>query len=123
MSGVRVALVVVAAAVLFGAPGAVAHHRSFTGETLYYSDEYDGSAMACGGVYRPWKMVAAHRTLPCGKKLRVRNLANGKVVTVTVRDRGPFETAAKLDVSKRAARGLGFLRAGTARVKVRILHD
>jgi rare lipoprotein A len=100
-----------------------AHHRSFKGRALYYSDRYIGSTMACGGEYRPWKMIAAHRRLPCGTKLRVRNLKNGEVVTVTVRDRGPFGTEAKLDVSRRAAKRLGFYVDGRTMVRARILHD
>jgi rare lipoprotein A len=73
-------------------------------------------------------MVAAHRKLPCGTRLRVKNLRNGRVVRVTVRDRGPYGSRAyrrthKLDVSRRAAKRLRFLRAGTARVKVTVLHD
>ncbi|MGH2734591.1 MAG: septal ring lytic transglycosylase RlpA family protein [Actinomycetota bacterium] len=107
---------------------ALAHHRSFTTHSLYYADRYKGQTMACGGAYRPSKMVAAHRSLPCGTRLRVRNVANDRVVRVTVRDRGPFGSKSwrrshKLDVSKRAARRLGFLRAGSAKVRVTVLHD
>jgi rare lipoprotein A len=123
VSGTRTTVLALAALLALGAPGVLARHRSFTGEALYYANRYDGSTMACGGVYRPRKMVAAHRKLPCGTKLRVKNLANGNVVKVTVRDRGPFGTTAKLDVSRRAAKQLGFITAGRARVKVRILHD
>lgn len=108
--------------------GALANHRRFTTRALYYADYYSGETMACGGTYRPRKMVAAHPRLPCGTRLRVKNLANGHVVRVTVRDRGPFGSKAfrrkhKLDVSKRAARRLGFVRAGSARVRVTVLHD
>lgn len=111
------------ALVVLGAPGVWAHHRSFKSKALYYSNRFSGSTMACGGEYRPWKMVAAHRRLPCGTKLRVRNLKNGETVTVTVRDRGPFGTKAKLDVSRRAAKRLGFYGDGRTTVRARILHD
>ena len=114
-----VALVVVAAPLL-----AWASHDSFKGDAIYYSNIYKGETMACGGKYQPWKMVAAHRKLPCGTRLRVRNLANDKVVTVTVRDRGPYgDSETKLDVSRRAAKKLDFISAGRARVKATILHD
>ncbi|MFN2388243.1 MAG: septal ring lytic transglycosylase RlpA family protein [Actinomycetota bacterium] len=104
--------------------GAVAHHRVLRGGAHYYSDALSGSPMACGGTYRPWKMVAAHRTLPCGTRLRVKNRANGRVVTVTVRDRGPFgDDAYILDVSRRAAKRLRFYDAGSARIRAAILHD
>jgi rare lipoprotein A len=101
-----------------------ASHDSFKGDAIYYSNIYKGETMACGGKYQPWKMVAAHRKLPCGTRLRVRNLANDKVVTVTVRDRGPYgDSETKLDVSRRAAKKLDFISAGRARVKATILHD
>ena len=97
-------------------PGAGAGTRVVKGKAHYYSDELSGNGMACGGTYRPHKMVAAHRKLPCGTKLRVENRANGKIVTVTVKDRGPYGEAV-LDLSKRAARKLGYLRQGSALVR------
>ena len=66
-------------------------------------------------------MVAAHRRLPCGTKLRVKNLANGEVVTVTVQDRGPHDKDFVLDLSRRAARKLDFLSKGSARVRAKVL--
>lgn len=116
-------IVVMCVLVALMAPGVSAHHNGFRGKALYYSNEYAGQAMACGPDYQPWKMVAAHRTLPCGTKLRVRNRANGRVVRVTVRDRGPYTDGFVLDVSRRAARKLGFVTAGSARIRARILHD
>ena len=106
----------------FAAPTVLAHHRVIKGRALYYSDEYAGDPMACGPNYQPWKMVAAHRTLPCGTELRVRNRANGNVVNVTVQDRGPYTDGYVIDVSKRAARKLGFITAGSARVRVVVKH-
>lgn len=100
----------------------LAHHRVIKGRALYYSNEYAGDAMACGPKYQPWKMVAAHKRLPCGTELRVKNRANGNVVTVTVQDRGPYTDGFVLDVSRRAARKLGFLRAGSARIRAVVKH-
>jgi rare lipoprotein A len=91
------------------------------GRAAYYSNALKGNAMACGPKYYPSKMVAAHRSLPCGTKLRVKNLANGKVVTVTVQDRGPHDKDFVLDLSRRAARKLGYLGAGSTKVKAHVL--
>lgn len=101
---------------------AAAHHRSFRGDAIYYSDDLVGNTMACGGIYRHRKMIAAHPKLPCGTDLRVKNIANGRTVRVTVRDRGPFGGDAVLDVSKRAARRLGFLKDGRTRVRAVVIH-
>lgn len=104
------------------APQVAAHHDGFRGKALYYSDRYAGDAMACGPKYQPWKMVAAHRSLPCGTELRVRNVANDRVVTVTVRDRGPYTDGFVLDVSRRAAEKLGFVSQGSAKIRAVIKH-
>ena len=68
-------------------------------------------------------MTAAHRTLPFGTRVRVTNLTNGRSVVVTITDRGPFAPGRIIDVSKRAARNLDFVRAGTARVRIRVLEN
>ena len=119
-----VALLACAAILPVAADSATARHRSFTGEAIYYSNAFKGETMACGGAYQPKKMVAAHRKLPCGTRLKVKNRANGKVVTVTVKDRGPFgDRDTKLDLSRRAARRLDFISAGRARIKAWVVHD
>jgi len=95
-----------------------AQRRAFRGEASYYAKKLDGNAMACGGRYRPRKMIAAHRTLPCGTRLKVRNRANGRVVYVTVKDRGPFGASKRiLDLSRRAARRLHFINQGLTKVR------
>ena len=71
----------------------------------------------------PWHggLIAAHRTLPFGTRLRVTNLGNGRSVTVVVVDRGPFIRNRIIDVSTRAADALGFRRAGIAVVRIGVL--
>jgi rare lipoprotein A len=119
-------LVVLCSIVAFGAatvaPG-VAARRVLWGEAVYYSNRYEGQTMACGGRYRRTKMVAAHRSLPCGTKLRVKNRANGRVVTVTVKDRGPYgDRSTILDLSRRAAKKLGYLIAGRTKVRAVVVQ-
>lgn len=102
---------------------ASARETVLRGEAVYYANRYKGQKMACGGRYKPRKMLAAHRTLPCGTKLRVKNRANGKVVIVTVKDRGPYsDDKTILDLSRRAARKLDYIRAGRARVRAVVLN-
>ena len=121
----RTGLVVAAAmsAALLAAP-ATAHDRVWKGDAIYYADQLSGETMACGGKYRPRKMVAAHRKLACGTKIRVKNRANGRVVTLTVRDRGPYgDKGTIVDVSRRAARRLRFFDDGRANVRLTVVHD
>jgi rare lipoprotein A len=60
----------------------------------------------------PSAMTAAHRSLPFGTKLKVTNTNNGKAVVVRINDRGPFIRGRVLDLSKAAARQLGFVDSG-----------
>jgi rare lipoprotein A len=55
--------------------------------------------------------------------LRVTNLANNRVVTVRVVDRGPFIRGRILDLSRRAAEELHFIRAGLTEVRIEVLED
>lgn len=123
VSGIRTRAAIVLMLVLaLSAAPAVAGRRIHRGDAIYYANMYAGGTMACGGKYQPWKMVAAHRKLPCGSLLRVKNLSNGKIVKVRVKDRGPYGADAILDVSRKAAKGLGFWGEGRTRVKAVVLR-
>jgi rare lipoprotein A len=121
--GIKRAIVLACALIVAITAVAYAHHRVIRGRAVFYSNVYAGETMACGGTYQPWKMVAAHRRLPCGTKLRIKNRANGRTVTVTVRDRGPYNGEYVLDLSRRAAQKLRYVRRGWARVRAVVLHD
>jgi rare lipoprotein A len=92
-----------------------------TGEASYYASEFNGRRMASGEIYDDGKLVAAHRTLSFGTRVRVTNIANGRSVIVTIKDRGPSSRKRIIDLSERAARDLGFLREGIARVRVEVV--
>lgn len=70
------------------------------------------SKTASGERMNPAAMTAAHRSLPFGTKLKVTNKRNGKAVIVRINDRGPFIKGRVIDLSKAAARQLGFIGAG-----------
>jgi rare lipoprotein A len=72
-------------------------------------------------------MVAAHRGFPFGTVLRVTNLGNDRDVRVRIVDRGPFANGSGaerrvIELSRRAATELGFVDAGTARVRLEVLE-
>jgi rare lipoprotein A len=92
------------------------------GFASYYASRFHGARTASGARYDEEAMTAAHRTLPFGTRVRVTNLTNGRSVVVTITDRGPFAPGRIIDVSRCAARKLEFVRAGTARVRIRILE-
>ena len=62
--------------------------------------------------------TAAHRTLPFGSLVRVRNLDNGREVVVRINDRGPFAPGRVIDLSHAAAAAIDMVQSGTARVAV-----
>ena len=62
-------------------------------------------------------LTAAHPWLPFGTVVTVRNLANGKTVTVTINDRGPFGGRI-IDLSVEAFRRIAPLGAGVCQVRL-----
>lgn len=93
------------------------------GFASFYGPEFQGRRTASGERYDPDDLSAAHRTLPFGTRVRVTNLKNDRSVVVTINDRGPLRRGRIVDVSRRAARELGFLRAGVARVRLEVLSE
>ena len=89
------------------------------GVASYYADRFDGHKTASGATFRQNKLTAAHRTLPFGTKVKVKNLSNGKTVKVTINDRGPFVQGRSIDLSKKAAKKIGMLQKGVAQVQMK----
>jgi rare lipoprotein A len=103
-----------------GMPGRAASPTQ-VGIASYYDSRIDGATTASGESYDGRALTAAHPTLPFGTRVRVTNLRNDRSVVVTINDRGPFARGRIIDLSLRAARELGFVRDGTARVRVQVV--
>jgi len=88
------------------------------GVASWYGDDFQGNPTASGERFDARAMTAAHPSLPLGARVRVTNLANGRSVVVRVTDRGPFVCGRMIDVSSAAARTLGMVESGTARVQL-----
>jgi rare lipoprotein A len=67
------------------------------------------------------KMTAAHRTLPFGTWVRVKNLENNQTVDVRITDRGPFVNGRILDLSHAAAASIAMLGPGIATVRITVI--
>jgi rare lipoprotein A len=63
-------------------------------------------------------LIAAHKTLPFGARVKVFNLDNGRSAILKIVDRGPFIRGRVIDVSPAAASALGFREAGLAHVRI-----
>ena len=94
-----------------------------TGIASFYADKFEGRQTANGEIYYHAKRTAAHRTLAFGSVVKVTNLENNKYVVVRVNDRGPFVDNRIIDLSKSAARELGFVEKGLAKVKVEVIAN
>ena len=103
------------AGVLASQPVDRAHALTQCGHASWYAMT---SRTASGERANPNAMTAAHRSLPFGTSVQVTNLRNGRSVVVRINDRGPFIRGRIIDVTKAAASKLGFVGAGTARVKI-----
>ena len=92
--------------------------KKLVGIASYYAKKYHGRKTTSGERYHPEKMTAAHHSLPLGTRVRVRNLANDKEVTVVVNDRCRKKSIPFIDLSRAAAKKLGFFGAGIANVAI-----
>ena len=96
------------------------------GLASYYGPGFHGEPTASGEIFNQHEMVAAHRSLPLGSVVRVTNLENRRRVVLRVIDRGPYgrnyRKGTIIDVSKGAARRLGFIRDGLVPVRVEVLR-
>lgn len=77
-----------------------------------------GHMTANGEAFDPGGLNAAHKYLPLPTFVRVTNLENRRQIILRVNDRGPFVEGRIIDLSAGAAKRLGFLKKGTARVRV-----
>ena len=96
------------------------------GLASWYGPGFHGEETASGEIFDQREMVAAHRTLPLGSIIRVTNLENGRRLNLRVIDRGPYGRNRRkgtiLDVSRGAARRLGFVEDGLVRVRIEVLR-
>jgi rare lipoprotein A len=101
-----------------GPPGDGGRDGAQVGLASFYGRRHQGRATASGAPFDPQAFTCAHRTAPFGARLRVTDLASGRSVVVTVTDRGPAVEARVVDLSLAAARALGMLERGVARVRI-----
>jgi rare lipoprotein A len=90
--------------------------------TTYYAKKFNGRKTTSGERYNIKKYTAAHRTLPFGTIITVKNIRTGKTVKVRVNDRGPFSKKFSLDLSQIAAKEIGVYRLGYAKVEISYLE-
>jgi rare lipoprotein A len=89
-----------------------------TGVASWYGEDFHGKKTSSGEIYDMHAESAAHKTLPLGTIVRVRNLDNNREMEIRINDRGPFVTGRVIDLSYACASKLGVLGPGTAPVEL-----
>jgi len=92
-----------------------------TGTASWYGPDFHGKLTSNKEIFNTHDMTAAHKTLPFGSWVMVTNLENGLSVIVRINDRGPFIEGRIIDLSYAAAKVLGMVGPGTARVRLEVL--
>jgi len=92
------------------------------GTASWYGEKFHGHKTSNGETFDMYAMSAAHKNLRIPGYARVTNLDNGRSVIVRVNDRGPFHGDRLIDLSYAAAKKLGYLGNGTARVEVAAIN-
>ena len=94
-----------------------------SGKASWYGPGFHGRKTASGEKFDMYELTAAHKTLPLGSRVMVRNPANGKEVVVRINDRGPYAHGRILDLSQAAASQLGLISRGHGDVVLQALGE
>ena len=96
--------------------------KVFYGMSSYYGQDFHGKLTANGEIFDMYGVTAAHKEFPFNTVVRVTNEKNGKSLLIRINDRGPYIAGRILDCSFGAAKKLGFVGEGTAKVKIEVLE-
>lgn len=88
------------------------------GVASWYGEQFHEKKTANGEIYNMYAMTAAHKTLPFGTMVEVKNVENDKSTVVRINDRGPFCRGRIIDLSFSAAEKIEMIRNGTAAVEI-----
>ena len=105
------------------ASGSKKSSKVLYGQASFYANKFNGRLTANGEVFSQAKLTAACNVLPLGTWIRVTNLKNGKVVVVRTNDRLHPNMKRLIDLTRTAAKQLGYISRGLTRVKVEVLDQ
>ena len=97
--------------------------KVFYGQASFYGNKFHGKKTANGEIFSQDKFTAACNVLPLGTWIRVTNLKNGRSVVVKTNDRLHPKMRRLVDLSRAAAKKLGYISNGLTRVKVEVLDQ
>lgn len=97
--------------------------KPWFGMASWYGDHWAGRKTACGQLFDPDRLTAAHPYLKCGTWVRVTNVATGHSEFARITDRGPYEEGREIDVSERVAKRIDLEKFGVAKVKIEVVRE
>jgi rare lipoprotein A (peptidoglycan hydrolase) len=101
-----------------GEPAKTAGSWTVYKKATWYGPGFWGNETACGMTLAPTTIGTAHKKLPCGTQVTF--TYNGRSVAATVIDRGPYRKGYAWDLTKKAAKKVGFLAVGSGRIKATV---
>jgi rare lipoprotein A (peptidoglycan hydrolase) len=103
------------------APASASQRKALITVASWYGPGFEGHKTALGEVFHQRAMTAASTIIPLGSRAKVTNLDNGRIVAVRITDCGPYVAGRDIDLSRGAAKRLGFTRSGTRAVRIEVL--
>ncbi len=97
--------------------------HALTGKASWYGDYFHGRLTASGAVYDMFRPTAAHKTLPFGTVVEVKDTSTQLTTVVCITDRGPYIRGRIIDLSRLAGLEMDLGTRGVTPVTVRIVSD
>ncbi len=108
--------------IAFSTSACAKHKNVQVGKGSWYGKKFHGRSTASGEKYNMYAHTAAHKTLAFNTMVKVTNLTNNRSIVVRINDRGPYAKGRIIDLSYGAAKKLGYVNKGVAKLKVEVLY-
>lgn len=95
----------------------------FEGRASFYGPHFHGKITANGERMDKFELTCAHKSLPFGTMIEVRNIANDSTVIVRVNDRGPYVKGRVIDLSLEAAKQIKMIDSGVASIEALVVGE
>lgn len=87
----------------------------------WYGRHHHGKPMANGAFFNMYGNTIAHKDLPLGTRVELKNPETGASVRAVVTDRGPYVKGRDVDLSYGLARKLSLVDQGVGKLTMRVL--
>ncbi len=87
----------------------------------WYGEDYHGKPMANGDPYDMYANTIAHKDLPLGTRVELKNPRTGQTSTAVITDRGPYVKGRDIDLSYGLACKLSLVEDGVDTLVMRVL--